>query len=104
MKSYPPEKNYSSRWLAGQHYVHSSDALSGGILGALYEPVEKYPNPLFLPEVQYICYHFHPFDFSSITINKESELTDGQHRLTVANYFGWEYIDVWVEKDLNEQS
>jgi hypothetical protein len=113
MKAYNSEKHYKSRWLMGQEYVHCSDAVKGStILNLLYEIVEKYPiekikhdkdnypNPIDLAQVLYMSNNFYPYAFEPITINKNSELKDGQHRLELAKWFGWKYIDVCIEKDV----
>jgi hypothetical protein len=111
MKKYPSDKVYKACWLTGKKYVHCSNVLMGGVTDQLYDVVEKYPiakikhdkekypNPVDIREVFDICYNFHPFAFEPIVISRSDELKDGQHRLEVAKWFGWEFIDVFVEKD-----
>jgi hypothetical protein len=111
MKSYNPDKIYKPDWLKSQHYIHSSDVALGTCTKLLYDLVEKYPiakikhnkknyfNQLDNNEVLYLCNNFYPFAFEPIVINKQSELKDGQHRLELAKWCGWEFIDVFVEKE-----
>ncbi|MDR1985189.1 MAG: hypothetical protein LBQ28_10280 [Prevotellaceae bacterium] len=115
MKAYNPEKNYKSRWLARQEYVHCSDAAAeSSIINLLYDIVEKYPiekikhdkenypNSIDMTQVIYMSNNFYPNAFDPIVISQNSELKDGQHRLELAKMFGWKYIDVFVEKIHNK--
>lgn len=111
MKAYDSNKTYKSRWLTNQNYIPCSDALWGDTAKQIYNIVEKfpiakikydkenYPNELKLSKIMYMYDNFYPFAFDPITIDENSELKDGQHRLELAKWFGWKFIDVFVEKN-----
>ena len=115
MKSYDCDKTYKVRWLVSKSYLDSSDALWGGYQQKIFDLVEKYPiskikydkenypNPINIAVVSRMHRNFYPYAFTPIIINSKSELIDGQHRLELASWFGWEFIDVLVMKEDFEQ-
>lgn len=110
MKSYKDTEIKSSHWLKRQKYVPASDVLGDGLnLGwklvdrfpvskIIHDP-SQYPNPLKISQVIEMMDEFHPFGFLPLLLDNDFRLLDGQHRLTLAQWCCFEFVDVWIVMD-----
>ncbi len=112
MKPYNSDEIKSWSWLKRQKYIESSDSLGTGesvnwqlkekfpIKKIKFNP-KKYPNKIIMSEVLYMIDEFYPNGFFPIRIDKKYNLLDGQHRLKFAELCGLEFIDVWIDNNIN---
>lgn len=113
MKAYPSELEKNFNWVKKRNYIEASDScpsletmelvncelINKFSIDKIKYDADSYFNKPDFQQIEYMKLYFYPFGWHPITINKNHELLDGQHRLLFAKKAGLKFIDVFLDRN-----